>query len=111
MVGRAVLTTEMSRTTRIWAVRARASTAQDLRGPLSGVGSGRGSSVGWRWTCSAIRMTAPPYGQLRCRAVRWLLRRYSAPGQRRAGADGADDVVDGAGGDVGTVRIVEEADV
>ena len=31
MVGSAVLTTEMSRTTRIWAVRARASTAQDRR--------------------------------------------------------------------------------
>src|SRR3954471_3498682 len=33
MLGSAVLTTEMSRTTRIWAARATTSSAQDARGP------------------------------------------------------------------------------
>ena len=36
MVGSAVLTTEMSRTTRIWAISATASTAQDRRSVVSG---------------------------------------------------------------------------
>src|SRR3954464_14905116 len=40
MDGKAVFTTEMSSTTRIWAVSATASTAHDLRGPLSSVGGG-----------------------------------------------------------------------
>ncbi len=37
MLGRAVLTTEMSRTTRIWAARATASRAHDFRWPSSSV--------------------------------------------------------------------------
>src|SRR4051794_9037919 len=50
MVGSAVLTTEMSRTTRIWAVSATASTAHDRRVPLS---SGSPEPVGaWGWMCA-----------------------------------------------------------
>ena len=51
MVGRAVLTTEMSRTTRIWAVRATARTAQDFLGPAIGWTGVASWGCGWlgRW--------------------------------------------------------------
>ena len=49
MVGRAVLTTEMSRTTRIWAARATASRAQDFLGACSSVAAVSVRGVGlWR---------------------------------------------------------------
>src|SRR3954463_9872564 len=51
MLGRAVLTTEMSRTTRIWAVRASASTAHDRRGPSSGSGPDGGVWAAWCFGC------------------------------------------------------------
>src|SRR4051812_20942933 len=51
MVGRAVLTTEMSRTTRTWAVRARASTAQDRRGPSAGSDPAAGVWAAWCSGC------------------------------------------------------------
>ena len=56
MVGRAVLTTEMSRTTRIWAARAIPSRAQDFLGPCS-------SSVwiAW-WWAGAWDIGAPQVG-------------------------------------------------
>ncbi len=52
MVGRAVLTTEMSRTTRICAVRATARTAHDFRGPSSASGGRGACGAGGRgaWT-------------------------------------------------------------
>src|SRR3954463_9116604 len=78
MLGRAVLTTEMSRTTRIWAVRASASTAHDRRGPSAGSGPDGGVWAAWCFGCigplmgtgtepvvgaGSVRLTGTPRGR------------------------------------------------
>ena len=65
MTGRAVLTTEMSSTTKICAVRATPRTAHDVRDPASGSGSPCGTWCG-TWAGSAGAVTA---GAVRVGAV------------------------------------------
>ena len=91
MVGRAVLTTEMSRTTRIWAARATASRAQDFLGACS-------SGCGVRCGCRVVRRggTSELLGSGRAGSVGWLRVGCGHARQGRAGADRGDDLGDGA---------------
>ena len=68
MVGRAVLTTEMSSTTRIWAASATASTVHGRRGPSSSSGlCGRRAARLWWGSWGAA--CAAPWGEPWCADV------------------------------------------
>src|SRR5829696_9002799 len=125
MVGRAVLTTEMSRTTRIWAVRARARTAQDRR--VASAGSGPDGGVcgpGWCSGCvgpliaagtepvvgaGSVRLTGAPRGRAAVAAAGACGAGAGSVRQGCSGADGLDDVVDRTGGAAGAAFLAQQA--
>src|SRR4051812_39339648 len=110
MLGRAALTTLMSRTTRTWATRARAMTAHDWFGWMSGCCSGRRCSrwkrpgacegadacpgmaaADWAEWSGSIRLMTAPRACMRWGGARW------GEGRRTDRSDDGGDGGDGLG--------------